>query len=361
MKIAILVNRFPPVHLGGTEVTTYNIATELVKDGHEVYVLTSSDPGFADSYIEKGFNVCRFARSFRFFGTLYFWIKIMFIIKKINPDIIHAQSIDMALPAFIIKKILMIPYIVYSRCSIYLLPVITLKLVKNPLKNADMVLSLTEDMKEELSLYYNLDNIKVVPNGINLEIFSDILPKSKSTNVILCVAGLRPEKGLNYLIKAMEFILNTKPNSKLFLVGGGIEEKFLLELVKKMELEENIIFVGKVPQEQICKYYSSADVFVLPSLYEGFPVSLLEAMATGTPIVATDVCGVSEFVRNGRNGYLVRPKDPKEIAERVLLILENSKLRETISKNNLNDSNNYDQSKLINKLEKLYNKVLSNY
>jgi glycosyltransferase involved in cell wall biosynthesis len=126
-----------------------------------------------------------------------------------------------------------------------------------------------------------------------------------------------------------------------------------------MHLEDYVKFIGQVPNEQIPSLYDAADVLVLPSLSEGFPVTVLEAMASGLPIIATRVGGLPEVIEEGRNGFLVEPKNPKQIAEKILLLLENNKLRENISKNNIRKAMSYSWQNIVQQLEKVYHKIIS--
>ena len=366
MKIAILVLLFPPKWLAGTEIATYNIAKYLAKRGHEVHVITTLDEGLPKENMEEGFYVHQiFLRKIRFLGVISFWLKIFWHLKKIKPDIVHVQSVGIGIPAFLSKKILEKPYIVWGRGSdIYLPDKFTKSISKLVLKNADAVIALTGDMKKKMQKFCDKD-ISVIPNGIDLERFSnlskeDIRKKLKikeDEKVIIFVGTLRPVKGVKYLIKAMKIISPKNANTRLMLVGDGDERGNLEKLVKGLSLEEYVKFVGKVPNEKVPEYMAASDVFVLPSLSEGFPVTVLEAMASGVPIIATNVGGLPEIIKDGENGFLVEPKNPEKIAEKVLLILEDDGLRERISRNNKEKVKGYSWESVIERLEKVYLKI----
>ena len=360
MKIAMLADLFPPKHVGGTEIATFNIAQELAKRGHEVHVLTSSDIGISNESFYGSFNVHRFKWSkIKFLGAICFWIKLFLYIRELNPDIIHSQGVIIGAPAFCAKKLLKKPYIIYSQCSLSLYPSISKKLMFPILENADNVIALTMNMKKELSQKFNINNIRVISNGINLN--HSKLDKVKSISndekIILSVARLRPEKGVEYLIKAIKIVLQKHAEIKLIIVGDGPEKEYLSRLVNEEGLKRNVHFTGDIPNEKVYEYYAMATIFVLPSLSEGFGLVLLEAMATGTPIIATNVCGLSEIIENGKNGFLVNPKNPNELAKGIIYLLENPKLRKKISKNNKNNSKDYEISVSIDKLETVYNEI----
>ena len=368
MKIAILVSGLPPKRLAGTEIATYNIAKYLAKRGHEVHVITTLDEGLPKESIEEGFYVHRIKlHKVKFIGIILFWIKSVYKLKKINPDISHVQGISNGLPAFLVKKILNKHYIIWARGSdIYLswqFKTIILKLV---LKNADAVIALTEDMKKAIQKVYN-ENVFVIPNGVDLRNFENISQKNcrsklaikENKKIILFVGTLRPVKGVRYLVEAMEIIIQKNTNTRLMLVGDGEDRRKLEKLVKEFVLDEYVTFVGKVSNEKVPEYMVASDVFVLPSLSEGFPNVVLEAMASGLPIVATKVGGLPEIVKDRENGFLVEPKNPEEIAEKVLLILKGDELRERISEYNKKKVKEYSWERVSEQIEEVYFKALN--
>ncbi|MBA7507586.1 N-acetyl-alpha-D-glucosaminyl L-malate synthase [subsurface metagenome] len=363
MKIAILVPLFPPKWLGGTEIATYNIAKNLVTRGHEVRVITSLDESLSKETIEDGFHIHRISQQkLRFIGVISLWVKIFWLLKKINPDIVHAQSIGMGMPAFLAKKLLRKPYVVWGRGSEVYLPWLYKKPVsKLVLKSATAVIALTEDMKGEIQKICNRE-VSVIPNGIDLDRFQDLNPRTireglkvnSDERLILFVGGLKPTKGLEYLIQAMSSISQSEMKMKLLLVGQGEERDRLEQLAKNLGLSSYVKFVGEVPYKEVPEYMAASDVFVLPSLSEGFPNVILEAMASGMPIVATRVGGLAEIIKDGDNGFLVEPGNPQQLAEKVLLILKDKELRERISRNNKEAAKEYSWEGIVDRLEKVY-------
>jgi glycosyltransferase involved in cell wall biosynthesis len=361
MKIAILTPLFPPEHLAGLEIAAYNIAKHLANK-YEVHVITTLDRGLPKESIEEGFFVHRFKTSkIPILRTVSYCIKSFFVVKKINPDIVHIQTIFLALSGLLIKKFLRKPYVVYGRGSDVYLPWRFKNLISKPiLKTADGVIGLTEDMKSEIQKIWNRE-VFVIPNGIDLKRFDNLSKeylRSKlernEEKIILFVGTLRPVKGLKYLIEAMKIITDKSKNSRLFIVGDGEERGYLENLVRNLNLEKYVKFVEKVPNEEVPEYMAASDVFVLPSLSEGFPVTVVEAMASGLPIVATDVRGLSEIIKNGENGFLVEPKNSIEIAEKVLLLLEDDELRRRISRNNKEEVKRYSWENIVENLEEVY-------
>jgi len=367
MRIAITVPLFPPKWLAGTEIATYNIAKHLARRGHEVHVITSLDEGLPKESIEEGFYVHRiFWRKIRFVGVISFWMKIFWCLKRINPDIVHVQSVGIGIPAFLSKKLLKKPYIVWGRGSeIYISWRFNKQILKLVLKNADIVIALTEHMKREIKKICNRE-VFVIPNGIDLEKFSNLSKKNirkrlkikEDAKIITFVGTLCLVKGVRYLIKAMKIIKQLYPNTRLVLVGDGKEKKKLEKVVVELVLEGCVRFIGKVPNGEIPEYMVVSDVFVLPSLSEGFPNVVLEAMASELPIVATNVGGLPEIIKDGVNGFLVEPKDPEQIAEKVLLLLEDDQLRDKLSRNNRKEVKRYNLGSVVERLEEIYQSCL---
>lgn len=361
MKIAILTPLFPPKHLAGLEIAAYNIAKHLAEK-HEVHVITALDKSLPTESTEEGFYVHRFKTSkIPILRTVLYYIRSFFAVKKINPDIVHVQTIFLALSGLMIKKFLHKPYVVYGRGSDVYLAWRFKNIISKPiLKNADGVIVLTDDMKREIQKIWDRD-VFVVPNGIDLARFENLSKEDirskleiKDEKIILFVGTLRPVKGVKYLIEAMKTITDKNKNTRLFLVGDGEERKYLENLVRTLNIERYVTFIGKVQNDKVPEYMTASDVFVLPSLSEGFPVTVVEAMASGLPIVATDVRGLPEIIKNDENGFLVEPKNPNRIAEKVLLLLEDDELRERISRNNKEEVIKYSWESVVEKLEKVY-------
>ena len=368
MKIAILVPLFLPKWLAGTELDTYNIAKYLVKRGHEVHVITSLDKGLPKESKEEGFCVHRIGfPKIRFLGAVIFRLKILSILRRINQDIIHAQGIPMGMPAFLLKKLLRKPYVVLGQgAEVYLAWVFKKPISKLVLRNADTVMALTGHMKREIERLCDKD-IYVVPLGINLDNCNDLsreesrsrLQIKEEAKIIIFVGSLRPIKGVKYLIQAIDIINKEKAGVKLMLVGDGGERESLEQLVKDLDLESSVTFTGKVANEKVPEYMAASDVFVLPSLSEGFPVVTLEAMASGLPIVATRVGGMPEIVEDGENGFLVEPRNPGQIAERILLLLKDDQLREKMARSNREKAKRYSWENVVERLERVYLEVLN--
>lgn len=185
------------------------------------------------------------------------------------------------------------------------------------------------------------NKIKLIYNGIDLDNFNPGKRKLKNNKEIylLCVARLIPQKGLTYLLKAFDIIKKKGFNFKCKIIGGTEEPRYrdyyhnLLQLNKDLGLEEYVFIEGVKPFEYTLQQYNNADIFVLPCIIaedgsrDIIPNVLIEAMAMKLPVISTTVTGVPEIVDNEQNGILVSPNDEKELADSIIRLIENVKLR----------------------------------
>lgn len=367
MKIVLLVTRFLPRWTAGTEIATFNIAKHLINRGHDVHIVTSFDDGTEDYDKMNNINIHRVKwPNIRLIGTVIFWFNITICINKIRPEIVSSQSIGLGIPALITKIVLNIPYVVWGRGSdVYLNWRFKSCICNLALRNADLVLALTEDMKKNLPNYC-IKKTKVVYNGIDLERFNIDKQQCREANcingnegTIIFIGRLNPIKGVKYLIIAMKLFLEKNENAKLLIIGGDDGEKnYLEDLAKKLNISNSIIFAGKISNDLIPNYLYYSDIFILPSLSEGFPNTILEAMASGLPIIASNVGGINEIVQDGINGYLVEPGKPDQIYEKIHSLFENEELRNIMKVNNKMKAMKYSWESIAYQLENCYRKII---
>ena len=367
MKIVILVPFFPPVDLNGSEIAAYNIAKNLSLNNHEVHVITSWDKGLPKEIFEDGFYIHRIKTSRCLLTCIILYTQSLLIIKRLKPDIIHAQGIFLAgFSALLSKKLLGISYIAYGRGSdIYLdngfVGYIEKRCSSHILRDG-LIIVLTEDMRRKVLELWNQNSI-IIPNGVDLKRFGSIskdqareeLSIAKDEKVIIFIGSVRKVKGVKYLIESMNNIREKNPLARLLIVGNIEHDgKILCEQVAKLECADYINFIGKTSIEMIPIFMAASDIFVLPSLSEGFPLVILEAMACGLPIVATKVGGIPEIVKDKENGFLIDPKSPMQISEKVCLLLDNEQLRKRIFIENKNRAKKFGWDAVCNRLEEIY-------
>lgn len=170
-------------------------------------------------------------------------------------------------------------------------------------------------------------NIFIIPNGVDVQKFDKVKVKKASGFKILFVGRLHPQKGLVYLIKAMRFVVKKCPQVFLDLVGEGPLEKSLKRHIEDFGLKKYIRFKGRVSGKRLIREYKSSYLFVLPSLYEGQPLTLLEAWAAKLPVLVTTVGENPAMVKEGVNGYLVKPGESHQLVGKIIKAIENPNLK----------------------------------
>jgi D-inositol-3-phosphate glycosyltransferase len=212
---------------------------------------------------------------------------------------------------------------------------------------SDRIIAATPLEREQMARYYgaNMDKITVVPAGVDTELFH---PRDRAlvrqelglpgldTPILLFVGRIERLKGIDTLLESVAVVSRTcsGKNLKVLIVGGGgqtVEEneelRRVVQLHRDLNLEEQVEFVGSKPQEMLPLYYSAADITVMPSHYESFGLVAVEAMASGTPVIASNVGGLSFTVKDGETGFLVPEENHFALAEQVHTLLKKPDLR----------------------------------
>ena len=176
--------------------------------------------------------------------------------------------------------------------------------------------------------------ITVVPNGVDFELFfNKDGVKNKSENIsLITTSRLVPKNAVSDIIDSLTFL---PENIKLKILGTGYEEKDLKEKVLKLNLENRVEFLGYIPHSEMPKYLHDSDIFIRPSLSEGFGNSYIEAMAAGIPVIATPVGGIVDFLKDGETGLFCDVRNPRSIAQKVEKLIKDKESRDYIVKNAL--------------------------
>lgn len=334
---------------------THQLAVNLAQKGDLVYIATCRERNLPITELrDKNYCVYRLPRlKIPIIGSLLYFFSVFCLAVQLKPDIVLDQGLLGC--GLLVRVIMKKPYIVWGQGSdVYGVKTPVQRIfVKFILKTASLVLALSKNMKEAMRQITNREII-VLPNGVYISKFQRAMVKTPEKRFgrkqLLFVGNIRPVKGVEYLLNAMSIIVKEEPDAYLVLVGS-YPSTFVQKIPK--DLKNKVLLTGFVNHKEIPAYMKGSYLFILPSLSEGLPNVLLEAMVAGLPIVATNVGGIPEIVRNGENGFLVRPKDSRALAEKVLLLLKNKSLREHISRNNRLKVRNYDISKIFSKLERL--------
>lgn len=199
------------------------------------------------------------------------------------------------------------------------------------------VVGVSEHTTDNLIKYERIPAAKLttIHNGIdgsrfNIRINKAVKKKalgisSRGGPIIGLGVRLSEQKGITYLLKALVEVKKTFPNISLVIAGDGPVEQDLKREALTLNLQKNVLFLG--PRQDIPEILKLLDLYVLPSLWEGMPLVLLEAMAAGCPVLATDVGGVSSVIKHGTNGSIVKPRDPQMLAGEMVRLLSNDSIR----------------------------------
>jgi len=348
MKIAMLTTSFPlrEGHTSGTFV--YDLARALVGEGHEVRVLAPHAHGAARREPMSGIEVRRFLYALpSSLEVLAYeagipanlkrrrWAKLLLpqfaaadVMSTLATcrgcDVIHAHWTFSGIIGAWAKALWRIPLVITTHGSdINELPERgpQVALTRWALRRADRVICVSEALAGKvIELGVPCKRVTVIHNGVDTDKFHPGPPRPRGHR-LLWVGRLSPEKGLKYLIEALPLVRERVPDVHLTLVGEGSQEEALRSQAEALGVADAISFAGPRPHDDIPELMRQADLFVLPSLNEGFGIVLIEAMASGLPIVASDTGGIPEIVEHGRTGVLVPPGESDSLAWAIMEVL----------------------------------------
>ncbi len=299
----------------------------------------------------------------------------IFLIKE-KPSIVHTHTSKAGLLGRLAAKLAGIPIIIHTPHGHvffgYFGPVktkifIILENFASRITNKMIALTNKERNDHVLFRITNEDKFVVIPSGVELNKLRK-LPFNEKQNlkkelripenslIIGTVGRLEPVKGPEFLIKAAGNIISKYPDAFFIFTGDGYLKQYLEHKASNLGLKENVIFLGW--RDDAAKIISIYDVFVLPSLNEGMGRVLVEAMALGKPIVASNIGGIPDLVIHGKNGFLVPPKKPKELAKYIQILLDDEKKREKMGLAGKEMSLNFSAENMVEKIEELYGELL---
>ena len=299
------------------------------------------------------------------------------LLIKEKPSIVHTHTSKAGLLGRLAAKLAGIPIVIHTPHGHvffgYFGPVKTkifIILEKLASRITNKMIALTNKERDDQVLFKIADEDKfvVIPSGVKLNKFRE-LPFNEKQNfkkelgipenslIIGTVGRLEPVKGHEFLIMAAKYIISKYPDTFFIFTGDGYLRQDLENRAFKMGIKENIIFLGW--RDDAAKIISAYDVFVLPSLNEGMGRVLVEAMALGKPIVASNIGGIPDLVIHGKNGFLVPPKNPKELAKYIQILLEDENKREKMGLAGREMSSDFSAENMVVKIAKLYDELLT--
>ncbi len=370
MRIVQVVAYYPP-HIGGMENCVKEISNRLAGKGHQVEVFTS-DIGCKKNRQSPTSNPnVHYLRSWEFAHTAIIPSLFFKLLKIPRDSIIHVHVAQVIIPevVYLISKIKKIPYIAHIHADVgpsgklgFLLPFYKKVFLQRILNSALRIVVPTRDYVNLIGRKYSIPETKIyeIPNGVDLEHFRSVSTRLHSPVRLLYVGRLSKPKNIPLLIQSFKLVIeNNRRDAELHIVGEGEEKSRISSLIKKEELEKKVFLHGALLGKDLYDIYSSSDIFVLTSECESFGLVLIEAMASGLPIVVSDITSVKNTVENNVTGLLVE-QTPEDFAQAVEELLSNPQLREKIIKNSLEVVKKYDWNKIVRKFEYIYEQVYEN-
>ncbi len=328
MKICFLTD--------GPNTHTQKWVSFFANRGHKVHLITfrkAEIPGVVIHPVKITFPIAisPIASSVAKMGYFFYIKEIKKLVQKISPDILHAHwaSSYGFLGAFSVYH----PFVLSTWGSdVFDFPhrsFIHKKILTYTINKADYLTATSQMLAEETRKYLKKNKkIYTIPFGVDLELFKPEKRKPKKNVTIGVVKSLEKKYGIEYLIRAFALVSKKVSNSELLIIGKGSKEPRLKKLAHDLGIGNNAHFLGFVENKKIPKYLNQMDIFVVPSLLnESFGVAAVEAAACELPVIASNIGGLPEVVIDGETGFLVPPANPAAIAEKIMLLVKDTKLR----------------------------------
>lgn len=386
MKILMLTWEYPPRIVGGIARVVHDLSKRLIKDGHEVTVVTYKEGDLPDYENDKGVKVYRVPNFEINLNNFIDWVMQLnfnliakaseIIAKEGKFDVIHAHDWLVTYSAKTLKNSFEIPLVAtihateagrnggihdetqrYINDSEWLLTYEASEVIVN-----------SSFMKSEIQRLFGLpyDKINVIPNGLNMTAFSGLEKDygfrrqyaADNEKIILTMGRMVYEKGIQHLIAAMPKILANYHDAKLVVVGkGGMIDDLKMQ-ADALGISQKVYFAGFLNSRKV-PIYQCSDIAVFPSTYEPFGIVALEAMLAGIPTVVSDVGGLGEIIKHGINGMKSYAGNPNSIADSILELLYNPELCANITKTAKAEvKENYNWTKIAQDTHFIYQKAI---
>lgn len=343
MKILLVNSEYPPIG-GGAGNASANIARRLVQTGNEVLVLTSQFGNLPHQELCDGVRILR-SPAFRKYSDrstameqssfiVGASIKALSLIRHFKPDVTLAFfGLPSGAVAWLLKKSYGIPYVVSLRggdvpgfrpYDFWLYHKLAMPFLHGIWRNASTVAANSQGLRDLAAAFDPTINISIIPNGVDLERFS-ITRHDWSPPRILSVGRVVYQKGYDLALLALAGLKHLEWEWRI--AGDGPQLPALQAMIEEHGLQERVHFLGWQTTEDLKEQYAYANLFLFPSRHEGMPNAVLEAMASGLPVVATNIAGNQELVVNGETGTLVPVEDVTALREALRSLLTQAEMR----------------------------------
>jgi sugar transferase (PEP-CTERM/EpsH1 system associated) len=325
------------LNVGGAERIVAQLATHLPRDRYQVRVACLYAPHAVGADIEAaGIPVINL--DMRGKGDLRAPLRLLRLLRREPVDVLHAHLFHANFLAATVGKAAGVPVVIATRHSIEIGGRLRERINRATRPLCDTVVAVSREVYQAEIDRSGIDSARVtlIPSGVELDRFAAPDPAATErlrrawhiqpeTKLIGTVGRLVPPKGHTYLLDAATRLRDRAPKLRIAIVGDGPLRPALEAQTRSLGLSDTVIFTGI--RREVPEILALLDLFVLPSLWEGLPIALLEAMAAGRPVVATRVGGVPEVVVDGTTGRLVATSDPDALANAILTLLQDPDLR----------------------------------
>jgi glycosyltransferase involved in cell wall biosynthesis len=359
------------LEIAGAERVVTDLARGLNRDRFNTVVCSFKGGPLADEIRGAGIKVYVLNKSGRF--DLMFPGRLLNIIKQERVNIIHAHTFSPNFWGCLLGRLCGVPVIITTEHNICSVKKIWQLYVDRILAGfSNKIVAVSEQVRQSHIKQEKINPAKIITiyNGIDKADKrktlddSEVLQKQKELGLrphiptVIKVARLHPQKGHKYLLEAIKLITDVQPEIQFLIVGDGSLRKELEELSKRLRVDRYVVFTGF--RSEIFDLLQIADIAVWSSVQEGFPITLLEAMAAGKPVIVTDVGGNSEAVKSGITGFIIPPKNPQALAESVLRVINDRKLLTEMGENaRKHFLQNFTVDRMVDNTEELYISQLS--
>ncbi len=352
MNLTYFINNYPTKH----KIIIHDELFEMVRLGHKINLVVTHGAGnplkekvpFDIIYLQKKINLSyiinslatSFLKSSRHLSLLIknLGIKTALIYfsnyKKFgNPDRVHAHfANNAALKAMLFSKFKNIPFSCTGHGSEILL--YPKPYLKDIILAAKPFITISKYNKEILEKKYSLpqDLIQVNYCGVDTQFFKPNRKNPPAIFTITSVTALKAIKGLEYLIIACEYLKNDGIVFNCEIIGGGNLFGKHQKMIKDLKLENHVKLLGAKSQEEIKNKLDNTSIFVLPSLSEGIPVAVMEAMSMKLPVIATEITGLPEIIKDQQTGFLVPPENARKLAQTIIFLYQHPEIIPKIGK-----------------------------
>lgn len=391
MKILIASDIHYPT-INGVATFSRNLARGLAERGHEVLVIAPSQTGKPSKEVDGNYVIVRTASvTFPFYQNFRISLnplrEVKRIIDEFDPEVIHVQMMVMwigtAATKYANKKGIPVVSTNHAMPENLMDNIRMLAPVSRPINytlkaygarahsKADF---LTLPTQAAIEMFQIGDKVKMdvpmaaVSNGIDLRRFTPSKAPAElyekfsiptDAPIVSYIGRLDAEKHLPVLMRAFKRVKDEIPAAHLLVVGDGTDAVHLREIAKGLDLEESVTFTGRVTDQEIIDLHKVGTVYCMPSPAELQSIATLEAMASGSPIVAIDAGALKELCQDGRNGYLCAKDNDAEIADGLIKILNDPALRETFSKESIAIADTHDLQTTLERFENIYSDLIN--